>query len=85
MTGLTFQETAFGYEGLCPAKRLTYITTAGGPIGDLDLGYDYLRGIGRMLGIEEFREYRVEGLDIQGADVQALMTAGLEDILKGER
>lgn len=85
VTGLTFQETPFGYEGLCPAQRLTYITTAGGPIGDLDLGYDYLRGIGRMLGIEEFREYRVEGLDIQGADVQALMTAGLEDILKGEQ
>ena len=80
---LTFRETEQGYEGLCPCRELTYITTAGGPVGEMDLGYDYIRGVGRMLGIRNFREYRAEGLDIRGADVDGIMAETMEKINHG--
>lgn len=70
---LTFKETGAGFEGLCPCRELTYITTSGGPIGDMDLGYEYIKGIGTMLGIRSFSEYRAEGLDIIGADINAIL------------
>ncbi|MCI7679760.1 MAG: ACP phosphodiesterase, partial [Clostridiales bacterium] len=80
---LTFRATEQGYEGLCPCRELTYITTAGGPVGEMDLGYDYIRGVGRMLGIRTFRDYRAEGLDIRGADVDGIMAETLEKINHG--
>lgn len=76
----TFQATEKGYEGLCSCKELIYITTSGGPIGELDLGYDYIRGVGGMLGIFEYREYRAEGLDLQGADEEQIMERALREI-----
>lgn len=80
VTDLTFEETENGYSGLCPCNELVYITTAGGPIEDRDLGYDYIRGIGTMLGVKSFREYRAEGLDIVGADIPAIMDEALKKI-----
>ena len=77
---LTFCETEHGYAGLCPCEKLTYITTAGGPIGDADLGYDYIRGVFHMLGISEYEEYRAEMLDIQGIDIEAVMEEALAKI-----
>ena len=80
---LTFAESETGYYGLCPCKRLTYITTAGGPIIQ-DLGYDYIRGIGGMLGITDYNEFRAECLDLQGADIGAIVDAAREEIRKAE-
>lgn len=77
---LTFRETEKGYSGLCPGRLLTYITTAGGPIGKYDLGYQYIQGIGEMLGIKKFQEFRAEGLDIAGADTEKIMYEALETI-----
>ena len=68
VSGITFKYTAEGPVGLCRARELVYITTSGGFIGDNDFGYDYLRGICRMVGISKTREYRAEGLDIDGFD-----------------
>lgn len=81
---LTFHETEHGYEGLCPCRKITYITTAGGPIGDMNLGYDYIRGVFRMLGVSEYEEYRAEMLDIQGADIGAIMEKALAGIAQAE-
>lgn len=81
---LTFHETERGYEGLCPCEKITYITTAGGPIGDLDLGYDYIRGVFTMLGITEYEEYRAEMLDIQGADIGAIMDEAFKIVRAAE-
>ena len=59
-------------EGLCRAKRLSYITTCGGKLGD-NLGFRYLRGIAGMFGIPETRFAAAEDLDVEGINVEGQM------------
>lgn len=60
--------------GQCRAKALTYITTAGGYIGDMNFGFDYVKGLCSMLfGIREFHFAAADGIDIIGVDVAARM------------
>lgn len=50
--GLTFAYMPEGEQvGLSRARHLVFVTTAGGPIGTLNLGYDYLKAWGAMVGI----------------------------------
>lgn len=64
--GLTFRYTEDGRPlGLCRAKKLIYVTTAGGIIGDCNFGYDYIAGVFRVLfGITESEQITREGLDM---------------------
>lgn len=56
--------------GQCRAEALTYITTSGGFIGDLNFGFDYVKGLCSVLfGIEKFYFASAEGLDIVGTDI----------------
>ena len=74
VVGLTFRYRVDGTpEGLCRAKRLTYITTAGGFIGENNFGYDYVRALAALFGIAETQEFHAEGLDIVGADTEAIL------------
>ncbi|MBR4410673.1 MAG: NAD(P)H-dependent oxidoreductase [Firmicutes bacterium] len=58
--------------GQCRAEALTYITTSGGFIGELNFGFDYVKGLGSVLfGIEKFYFASAEGLDIVGVDVDS--------------
>ncbi len=60
--------------GQCRAKALTYITTAGGYIGDLNFGFDYVKGLCSVLfGIKEFHFAAADGIDIIGVDVATRM------------
>ena len=60
-------------EGICKAKRITYITTCGGFVEGSNFGYEYVVGIAKMFGIPEVRFVAAEGLDIVGIDVQEQM------------
>ena len=60
-------------EGICKAKRITYITTCGGFVEGANFGYEYIVGIAKMFGIPEVRFVAAEGLDIVGIDVQEQM------------
>ena len=72
--GITFHYTLEGkQEGLCKAGNLVYITTSGGPIGDNNFGYDYLRGLSGMFGISRTHCLTAEGLDVWGNDTQAIL------------
>ena len=74
VVGLTFHYLPDGRpEGLCRAKRLTYITTAGGYIGQRNFGYEYAKAMADLFGIDETKEIHAEGLDIVGADVEQIM------------
>ena len=75
--GLTFRYTQQGIPAsLCAAKRLIYVTTAGGPIGDFDFGFRYVEALARgFFGIEDILCVKAEGLDIVGADVPAILEA----------
>ena len=81
VVGLTFQYVADSRtEGLCRAKRLTYITTAGGYIGENNFGYAYVKAMAQLFGIAETDMIRAEGLDIQGADVEQIMRQAVDKI-----
>lgn len=61
--------------GLCRAKRLTYITTAGGPY-DPSYSYEYIKRIAtECFGIEECDLIYAENLDIVGYDATAIIEA----------
>ena len=58
--------------GQCRAEALTYITTSGGFIGDLNFGFDYVKGLGSVLfGIDKYYFASAEGIDIVGVDIDA--------------
>lgn len=77
---LTFGMTDTGFEGLCRGQMMTYITTAGGYIGDRNFGYDYMKGIAEMTGIDNTEFFSAEGLDIQGVDVDKTVNETIEKI-----
>ena len=75
VTGLTFRYTEVGVpEGLCRASQLWYITTAGGPIFSDSYGFGYVKTLAQVFyGIRDVRQVRAEGLDIVGADTDAIL------------
>ena len=75
VSGITFEYSKEGRPiGNCNAKKLYYITTSGGPIGKNNFGFDYVKALAEnFFGISEVRFFSAEGLDIFGADVQAIM------------
>ena len=80
MADLTFEATDTGFIGLCKGKKLTYMTTAGGVIGDKNFGYDYMCGVADMLGIAETECIMAEALDIAGNDADAIVAGAIEEI-----
>lgn len=71
---ITFIYDETGPVGLCRARRLGFLTTSGSPIPPgLNMGGDYLKAVGSMLGIPQFHQVSAQGLDIDGADVDAIL------------
>lgn len=59
--------------GLCRAKKLYYVTTAGGPYKP-DYSYDYVRDLAmNCFGIPETELIKAEMLDVQGFDAEAIV------------
>ena len=75
--GLTFTYSESGVpEGLCRAKSLYYVTTAGGPILSDDFGFGYVKALANTFyGINEVYQIKAEGLDIIGADVDRILSS----------
>ena len=74
VNGLTF---AYGKDGkplgLCKAKKLIYVTTAGGFIKD-NFGFDYVSALAKnFYGINDVQLVKAEGLDVYGADVSSII------------
>ena len=82
VTGLTFEYTEEGYpKGLCRGRKLIYVTTSGGSIGQYDFGYEYVRTLAKgMFGIEEVVSYRAENLDIAGNDPEEILKSAIAEI-----
>ena len=77
---LTFKATNTGFVGLCSGKKLIYITTAGGFIGEKNFGYDYMCGVAEMLGIPDTECVKAEALDIEGFDAGKIVAKAAEEI-----
>ena len=80
--GITFRYSEDGVPlSLCKAKKLYYVTTAGGFIGENNFGFDYIKTIANsFFGINDVRFFSAEGLDIDGADTEKILQKAKEKI-----
>ena len=66
---------------LCRADRVVYITTAGGPIYSDEPGFGYVKMMMQtFFGVGRVDQIKAEGLDIRGADVDAIMDSACRKI-----
>ena len=79
---ITFRYTEEGFPcGLCKAKKLFYVSTAGGPVLPAHMGFSYMDGLAKSyFGIPETVLFSAENLDILGADTAAILTKTKEEI-----
>lgn len=80
--GIAFKYTESGSVGLCSAKKMLYVSTAGGPMPEIHTGEEYMRQICKFYGVGGFETYCLEQLDIDGMDVDGMMTAAKSDMKK---
>ena len=82
VAGITFKYSGEGIPvGLCRAKRLFYVTTAGGFFAPEEYGFGYVKGLAQnYYGIQDVRKVEALGLDIYGADVDAIMTSAADQL-----
>lgn len=80
--GVTFRYNEKGVpQGLCKAKRLFYVSTAGGPVLPSHLGFDYVNALAKnYFSIEETALFSAENLDVIGADTEAILKQAREQI-----
>ena len=78
--GITFNFNDGRPNSLCNAKRLIYVTTAGGPIFK-NLGFEYIDALCHtFFEINETICIKAEGLDITGVDPIAILEKAKKDI-----
>ena len=82
VVGITFYYTPEGIpQGLCKAKRITYAMTAGGDYVPEEFGPGYVKALAQgFYGIPEFQLVKACGLDIDGADADAILKAAKDAI-----
>ena len=80
VVGITFKYSEEGIPiGLCSAKSLYYVTTAGGCYVPEDYGFGYVKALAQnYYGIQDVRKLEAVGLDIEGSDVNAIMISAEE-------
>ena len=73
--GITFRYTPDGFpQGLCKAKKLYYITTAGGEFFPEEYGYGYVKALAQnFYGIKDVELIKATGLAIDGADEEKIL------------
>ena len=73
--GLTFAYNDAGQPyGLCKAKKLIYVTTAGGPIFNEAAGFGYIKSLAQnFYGIRNVSCVKVENLDMIGTDAESIL------------
>ena len=80
--GVTFHYDEKGIpQGLCKAKRLFYVSTAGGSVLPSHLGFDYVNALAKnYFSIEKTALFSAENLDVMGADTEAVLKQAREQI-----
>lgn len=71
--------------GLCRAKELYYVTTAGGPY-EQTYSYGYIESMAKnFFGIPQTHLVKAEMLDIEGNDAEEILRREIEKIQKGHK
>ena len=80
--GITFVYTPEGVpQGLCRAKQLLYVTTAGGNYVPEEFGFGYVKALAQnFYGIPDVQMFQAAGLDIYGADPEQRIKEAMERI-----
>lgn len=74
VSNITFDYVSGRPLGLCKAKKLTYVTTSGGPIFD-DFGYTYVKALAqKFYGIPKTVAVRAMNLDVDMISEEELLT-----------
>ena len=75
VVGITFKYSNEGVPiGLCKANKLFYVTTAGGNYVPEEYGFGYVKSLAQnYYGINDVSLIKATGLDIAGADVDAIL------------
>lgn len=81
VNGIAFHYTETGSVGDVLCEKLLYISTAGGFAAGQDFGADYMRGVSKLLGVDEFLSYTAEGLDVKEFDTEQIIKKATADIL----
>ena len=83
VSGITFKYVEGHPTGLCKAKKLTYITTSGGPIFD-DFGYAYVKTLAqKFYGIEKTEAVRAMNLDVDMISAEELLEKATISVIEG--
>ena len=82
VVGITFIYTPEGIpKGLCRAKELYYVSTAGGSFVPEEYGFGYVEALARnFYGIPVVKKIQAAGLDIDGADPEQILKETMEQI-----
>ena len=80
--GITFVYSPEGIpRGLCRAKEIYYVMTAGGNYAPEEFGFGYVRAMAQgYYGIEDVKLIHAVGLDIEGADPEQILKERMESI-----
>ena len=80
--GITFSYSPEGIpQGLCKAKKLYYVMTAGGNYVPLEYGFGYVKALAQnFYGIREVQLIKATGLDITGADPDEIIEESMKKI-----
>ena len=82
VVGITFAYTPEGIpKGLCKARKLYYVTTAGGNYIPWEFGYGYVKALAQgYYGIPEVEQIQAVGLDIAGADGEEILREAMDKL-----
>lgn len=82
VSGITFKYNMGKPQGLCRAKKLTFVTTSGGEIF-VDFGYSYIKTLARTFyGIEETVCYRATNMDVDLISCDDVISRGKISVIK---
>ncbi|MCR5611915.1 MAG: NAD(P)H-dependent oxidoreductase [Clostridiales bacterium] len=75
VVGITFRYTPDGVpQGMCRAKKLYYVTTAGGDFFPEEYGFGYVKALAQTFyGINDVELIKAVGLDIEGVPVEVIL------------
>ena len=81
VVGIVNRYTDHGPVGMCRASKLHYVTTRGGFTTDeQDLGWQNVKGLAKVYGIEHADCISVNAIDVPTTDVDAAVAAAIAGI-----